>query len=258
MLLQLLREYIFAVGENDNVLLASRNENIPLVVYIAYISGTEPTVIGECFTRSLGILKISHHNVVARNAYLARFIRLILLLYTHAASLHGLTDRMKFDLSGRIYRHERSALRDPVALQHGYAEGVKILDDLRRKRSTAANYALEIAAEGSGNVRKELVAHVNPEEEQKAAELHSEPKLFLHFALFDLIEDLLVHSLHDHGDEHQGIRLIPRKILHNMLKAVVYEYLRTQHLYRHLAAGNLVRMMRREDRNEGIVHIVGH
>ena len=79
-LLDLLGEYVLTVLQNDHALETSRNIEISIGILIAYISRTEPAVLGKYLLVCLGIVVISDHDVVALDLNLALNISLFIVI----------------------------------------------------------------------------------------------------------------------------------------------------------------------------------
>ena len=152
MLLELLGEHVFAVRQDDYVLLTSGDVDIAVVVDVADISGLEPAVVLEVFhvvsERALGgflIFVITEHNVVALYNDFAEVLDRV-FIDSDPLSVYRLADRTEFSGSVRVAGDKRRAFGDSIALEDHDAEAVEILEYLRAYRSSAADYRLHLTA----------------------------------------------------------------------------------------------------------------
>lgn len=166
------RVHVLAVGEDDQVLLPAGDVDVSVLVHVADVAGTEPAVFGEHCLGGFFVPVVTQHHVFALYADfpggISVFVDVFFLpvvfggVNPHLALFHGGTDGVESVLTHPVYSNQRCAFSDPVAFQNGDPEGVKVLYQLGRQGSAAADDDLQIAAERTRDLGKELAAQVDP------------------------------------------------------------------------------------------------
>lgn len=131
-ILDFLRINVLAVFQNDNVLFATRDGKLTLIVEVAVITGSEPTVV-QYFGCTLRIVVISEHDIIAFHAYfsVAGFIRII---DSDFDAGNGITDRIVGKAVKSVYGNTGGTLGYAVCIDNRHPDIVKKLADLRAYR----------------------------------------------------------------------------------------------------------------------------
>ena len=254
-LLDLLREYVLAVFKHDYGLKASCDEAVFVLVEISDVACSEPAVLGECFSGSLGVVVIAKHDVVALDLNLALHIALVILIplsYSYLAAGNRGTYRRVLTLVVRNHAGKRSALGDTVTLVDSDTEGIEELDHTGIESRAAADYLLKSAAEGVEDLRKEIAALINAYLEETSCRGDTELELLVSARLLSLCPDLLVEGVDVEGNEHKTCGLEYLKVLENVSDRVVDADVHTVvHSRKHTS--ELVGVVNGKERNDSVV-----
>src|SRR5271157_721169 len=97
----MLWQNLLSVGQHDQVLLAIRDDEVPIFINPAYIAGVKPSIRFYGFSRLLEPLIVTLHNVWTAYQYLS------VISESYFDPIKRSTHCTKFDFSGRIHSHKR-------------------------------------------------------------------------------------------------------------------------------------------------------
>ncbi len=151
-----------------------------------------------------------------------------------------------------VYRNERGAFGDAVALADCNSELVEFFGNLWVERGTTADYLAEPAAECRNDVRKQDSAQINANPSQPGGGSKRRPENFVLFLLFCFFPDFLVHGVDKERDKNQAGRTEEAEVFEHALERIVYTYIHSVVERRHHAA-QLIGVVYRQYRHNGIL-----
>ena len=211
---------VLAVCEDDDVLLAARDDELSALVHRAVVAGGEPAVLGQDLRGRLGLLVIAEHDDVALHADLADALGRDVVKAELDAGQDA-ADGVPVVEIVAVRGDEGRAFGDAVAVDEVDADRVEEFADLGTDGRAAAHDLAQVAAEVLMDGLEEFLPHVDADLTETVARL-DEPTERAGLARFlGGLPDLAVEDLGERGNEVDVIRLVGVEVLQNEAEVLV-------------------------------------